>query len=519
MAVRGYRLGVDWSRQGTYAGTLEDVSSYVLDEPVLTVSYGRELSQADAEAASGRLAFALRNGDRTFSPENASSPIADKVLLGTPVQLQATNPATGAIRILSEGAIDVLDIDASAPAKDFNVEVLDAWGRPGAERLSTPVYSGLRTGAAIELVLDAIGWRGGRDIDPGATLIPWWWEEGTDAATAVSRLVRSEGPPAIAYVEGGVFTFRDRHHRLRRPESTTSQGLFTHLVPAGSVVDDFKVLKDSFGYNHGLANIANAVAFDVEQRVPGDLTEVWSTETPITLAAGEVRRIEVRATDPFINAVVPEGVDAQVAYGSVTAALSRTSGQSTIVTLTAGGVAAMVTRLALRAVPVAAQPAVTVSEEDAASIGRYGRRTWPGTVPWASVHDAWAIAQRIVAAYATARPVVSFRIANISGAYLTQILSRRISDRVTVRNDELGVDRDFIVERIGHRIVKLGVRHELELVCEVTDPVQPANVLTFDKVGAGFDDGAFGSGGIDNADQMFVFDKVGSGFDEGVFAS
>ncbi|WP_326564561.1 hypothetical protein [Micromonospora peucetia] len=521
MTVRGYRLGVDWSRRGTYAGTLEDVSSYVLDSPALTVSYGRDTSQASTDAGAGKLSFALRNDGRQFSPENSGSPIAGRVVPGTPAELTVTQASSGTIRTLFGGVIDDLDADPNAPAKDFTAECLDAWGRPGAEKLSTPVHSGLRTGDAINVVLDLIGWRGGRDVDPGATVMPWWWEEGTDAATAVSRIVASEGPPAIAHVDGGTFVFRDRHHRLTRSASQTAQATFTHIVPAGSgPAGDFKVLRGSFGYQHGLKNIINAAAFEVAQRAPGPLSEVWSTDTPIVLAAGESLALDVQTSDPFVGAITPAaGTDYELAYGSVTVSLSRTSGQATTVTLTAGGVAAMLTRLAVRATPLTVARSVKVMEEDTSSIGTYGRQTWPGELPWASVHDARAIAQRIVATYATARPVVAFAIANISDDYLTQILARRISDRITVRNDELGLNRDFIIERITHTITKLGVIHQVEFACEVPEPSQPANVFTFGVAGKGFNQGAFGVNGIDNPASMFTFDVAGKGFNQGVFAS
>jgi hypothetical protein len=517
MTVRGYTLGVDWSRDGSFAGTLEDVSPYVLAE--VTTSYGRERTQTDGALGSGQLAFALRNNGRWFSPENATSPIAGKVLPGCRTRFDKLY--NGTLYTLFDGVLDDFSVDPSAAARDFTATALDAWGRPGAEKLSTPVHSGVRTGDAIGLILDAINWTGARDIDAGATLITYWWEEGTDAATAVQKLVDSEGPPAIAYVQGGTFVFRDRHHRLTRTASATSNGTFTHIVPAGTgPVGDHKILKDSFSYDHGLKHIANTATFSVDQREPGDTEEVWSTDTPITLAAGQVLPIEVQASDPFIGALLPVlDTDYTVAFGTVTVALSRTSGQSVLLTLTAGGTAAQVDRIGVRAVPLPVVRTVKISEEDTSSIGTYGRQTWGRELPWAGVYDASAIAQRIVASYATARPVVTFEIAGVSAASLTQILARRISDRITIRNDEVGLNRDFIIEGIAHTVIKLGAIHKVRFTCEVTDPVQAVNAFTFDVAGKGFDQGAFGVNGIDDAATMFRFDVAGQGFDQGKFSS
>lgn len=519
MSVRGYELLADWSRHGTYVNVLEDVTSYILDEPDVFVSYGRDQSRATSAATAGKLTFALNNLDRAFSPENTSSAIAGKVVPGTPVRLLQTHES--ATTTIFAGVLDELNVDPNAAAKTFTGDVLDLWGRLGAEVLSTPLYSGLRTGEAIGLILDAIGWTGDRDLDPGATFMPWWWEEGTDAATAVDKLVESEGPPAIAYVQGGTFIFRDRHHRTSRAASLTSQGTYTHAVPAGSgPVGSFKVLRNSFAYDHGLRHIVNSVTFIVDERLPGDVEEIWSTDTPITLAAGQVLPIEVEANNPFLNAVPPEvGVDwdADVA---ITVDLSRTSGQSTTLTVTATGGAAVITRLALRAVSVPVVRTVKVDEEDVSSIGMHTRQTWPkDRLPWANVYDARAVAERIVAVYATNRPTVTLSIANLDDDYMTQILARRISDRVTVINDEMGLDADFIVERITHTIRKLGGIHRLELGCQVADPVQPSNIFTFDVAGKGFNDGAFGVDGIDDPDTTLMFDIAGRGFNDGVFAS
>ena len=670
MTVRGYTLAVDWSRNGSFTGPLGDVSGYVLDQPELEISFGRERTQAAADTSAGKLTFALRNDERLFSPENASSPIVGKIAPGCRARFDKLH--NGTLYTLFDGVLDECEVDPAAPANDFTATVLDAWGRPNGETLSTPLYSGIRTGTAIELVLDAIGWTGGRDVDPGATVMPWWWEEGTDAATAVDKLVRSEGPPAIAYVQGGTFFFRDRHHRITDARSNTgaatiasydfeagvadynnangctitsttaqartgarsglmtvvgsppqayvrptvdigvnvgrqyratmwvysptattvlaaldwsnasgylsgsypsfavpattwtqltvsatapagatrtafgptltsptagtllylddvtfeqvdaTQGTFTHITPTGTgPTGDFKVLEDSFMYNHGLRHIANTVTFSVQQRAAGDLVEVWSTDTPIVLAAGESTAIEASAPDPFFNAVAPVAdVDYELQFGTVTVGLSRTSGQSALITLTAGGTPAQLNRLALRANPVPVVRTVKVSEEDASSIGAYGRQAWPVDAPWANVLDARSIAQRIVSTYATNRPVVQFKIDGVlSGSYLTQVLARQISDRITVRNDELGVNRDFIIERIAHAVSGLGTRHTVEFTCEVTDPLQPSNVFTFNVAGLGFDQGAFGAYGIDSATTMFRFDTAGQGFNQGTFAS
>jgi hypothetical protein len=531
VSVRGYRLAIDWSRHGTYANALEDVSGYVLDEPDVTVSYGRTEGRADAESVVGKMTFALRNDGRQFSPENTGSPIAGNVLPGATAELSYTHPSTGTITTLFSGPLDSFQVDPSAPARDFTAEALDAWGTPGTEKLSTAVYSGLRTGDLVGIVLDEIGWTGPRDIDPGATVVDYWWEDGASAAEAVQKLVQSEGPPAIAYVQGGTFVFRDRHHRLTRTASQTSQGTYTHVIPeASGPAGQLKILTNSFLYDHGLENIANNVTFEVGQRLPTDSAEVWSTPTPIVLAANETQTIIAQADDPFVNAQIPRPYtynsdgsigsgEYSLQYGSVTFSLARTSGQAVAITLVAGGTGAYLEDgLKLHATPLKVSRTIKVVEEDASSIGRYRRRTWPHPAPWVNVYDARAIAQRIIAIYATPRPSVTLSIVDLDDTYVQQIMGRVISDRVTIRNDEIGLNTDFLVEGITHTIRQFDV-HTLTLHCEIAEPAQPANILTFDVAGKGFNDGAFGITGIDAPATMFRFDVAGQGFNQGVFTT
>lgn len=424
---------------------------------------------------------------------------------------------TSTLRPMWAGVIEDINVDNDTAGRPVTFDCLDAWGRPGAENLSTPLYQGLRTGQAIGLVLDAIGWTGDRDLDPGATIMPWWWVEGDDAATAVEKIVNSEGPPSVAYVEGGTFVYRDRHHRVLRPDSTTVQA--TYAAPASAYPGSFTILK-GMGYDRGHKSVVNTAQFVVDVRQRGPQTQVWTSDAVYSVTDGDTLIVDVQASDPFFDAVPPEeGVDFQLNFGAVTTALSRTSGQSATVFVTAVGGDAQLSGLAVRASPVTVARAEKVYAEDPTSIATYGRKTWPKEAPWAGPDDASSIAQHVVARFATPQPTVTLTIANVNAAHTAQIMGRRMSDRIRVVHDGLGLDREFWVERVEHTIRKLGAIHRLTLGCQIAGPDQPDNVFTFNVVGAGFNDGVFGYAGINNASKMFVFDGVsGQRFDEGAFA-
>lgn len=531
MNVYGYALSVDWSQGGTYTGPLEDLSGngspasgYVLPGTI-TITWGRDVTgEVTLAAPSGRMSFSLRNDTRLFNTENTSSPIAGKVLPNRRAKYEVLHQDV--LYKLLDGVLDDTEAEGD-PAGEFTASVLDGWGRPGAAKLSTPLYRGIRTGDAINIILDAIGWTGPRDIDPGATVMPWWWEDGTDARTAVDKLVASEGAPAIAYVRGGTFTFHDRHHRLFDARSVTSQGTFTHTIPAGALPGDFKIEAGSFRYNHGAQRIINSATISTGIRTSQPLAEVWNSDDPIVIGAGVTTTIVCRSTAPFHLAATPTisapdgGGDIQVRTGAVTSAtLSRTSGQSTILSITCSA-DTVITRLAVRALPVTVTRTVLVTATDQSSIGTFGTQELPDELQpvWANQYDAQAIATRTVAIYATYRPTIEFSVAALDDTYLTEILQAAVSDRITVRNDARGINGDFVIERLAHRITDMGNIHRLVVTCQAVEPTQPANVLTFDVAGKGFNQGAFGVDGIDSAASVLRFDVAGQGFNQGRFGT
>lgn len=139
--------------------------------------------------------------------------------------------------------IDDFGVGADFANRNIGISLIDGLGIQDTT-LSTELYQTIRSGTAVGIVLDAIGWPAGkRDIDPGASFFRYWWEEGKDALQAIIDIVNSEGPPALVYITNDdVFTFRDRHHRLLRPASTTSQGTFwmptldCTVVPVGTQI-------------------------------------------------------------------------------------------------------------------------------------------------------------------------------------------------------------------------------------------------------------------------------------------
>lgn len=520
-----YTFAIDWDGDGAYTDPHDDVTEDVLDRGIET-TYGRDQFRQLAPPAIGSQSFSLCNVSRIYSPENSSSPLFGEV---EPARETKSEVVFGSTTYpLFRGRIDDFEIRADRGDRSVEFTMLDGLAVLAGVKLSTDLLTMRRTGEIIDYILDHVGWTAGRDIDLGATHVPWWWEEGTDAFDAVKDLVLSEGPPAIAYVApDGTFVFRDRHHRLLRDASTTPQARFSaELVDcAAPVVTGFS-FAEPFVYQHGWSDIINSVTINVDERGPDPgYSVVWSTDTPITITDGESVLVEAELSDPFYDVQFDESVD--VVYSGATSLGFgiQSSGGAVDIDITSSGDTAIVTYLQLRARSVPTLRTTKISQMDTESIDMYGERSYSGDAPWAGVHDAYAISSLILGYYARRRPTVQLRLCSEDPAHLAQILTRTISDRITIQHDELGLDGDFMVEQVSHTITRIngdqGPVHSVVLGCErALVDTGGVNVFTFDKTGAGFDQGVFGTQGIDDPTQIFIFDDATQGqFDLGRFAT
>lgn len=523
----GYAMAIDWDGDGVYTDPYDDVTEDVLDRGI-EITYGRDQSRQLSPPAIGRQAYSLCNVSRMYSPENPDSPLAGN--LSPARNVKSTVTLDGTTHALFTGRIDDFEIHADRGDRSVEFTMLDGLALLEGKKLSTELLVARRTGEIINYILDQVGWTAPRDIDVGATHVPWWFVEDGDAFDAVTDLVQSEGPPSLAYVApDGTFTFRDRHHRLTSTASTESQAVFAaEAVSCDAPAVTGLSYTDPFVYQHGWRDIVNSVTFAVDERVPDpDYTVVWSTDVPFSVAAGETVTVDVQATEPFMDAQNLTLSD--VTWNTsvqLLAYFDRRSGQSLKINLVASGGTAIVTYMQLRARSVPVGRTIKVSQQDTASISAHGEKTYPNEAPWASVQDAYAISSLILGYYANRRPTVQMRVTSQDADHLAQILSRTLSDRITIRNGELGLDGDFFVEQVSHTIRRINPEgqppvHSVVLGCErALIDVDAINTFTFDVAGAGFDDGVFGTQGIDDATQIFIFDDPTQGqFDLGRFAT
>lgn len=498
---------------------LPDATAVIQNDIVsaVTFTYGRDQNRQLTPAKLGTGGFTLTNKDRVYSPEYAAGPLFGTLDAARPVRGQVVY--NGVPYNLFAGYLNDYNVTATRQQRDVAFTVQDALSLVQQTPVSTGLYLGIRTGAAINVILDAVGWKGARDIDPGSTIMPYWWLNNVNAPAAIDDLVLSEGAPAVAYAApDGTFVFRDRAHRVLRSQSTSVQasystgqlGVCASPAPSGLSIAE----SPAFTYSHGWRDIVNSVTFQVTQRAPNPApTAVWSSPAPLSLALGQSVTISASGSDPFYNAITPvAGVDyIKTGSGTVQVTLNRTSGQTVLITYLAVGGSVVLNKLQLRATAWPVAQTVTVAQTDSTSISQHGQQNYPQQCPWAGAEDAYAIAEVILLRYAQRRPIVEFTLAASDPIHYVTSLNRQLSDLVNVENDELGINAPYFVEHIAHNIQRMNNAgqppvHSVTLSCEAQINVLSAPAFTFDQRGAGFDNGAFSPLAADSPSNVWIWD-------------
>lgn len=535
-----YSFAIDWNGDGSFTassdmlmlalmgtGGVDEATQDLISD--VSITYGRDQDRQLNPASVGSAAFTLINVDRKYSPEWTASVFYGNLEPARAMRGQVT--WGGTVFPLFSGRIDDFNVKADMDDRSVDLTFLDAMNDLSRINLSTGVYQAMRTGDLINAILDEVGWTAGRDLDLGATIVKYWWAEGTDALSAIQDLVKSEGAPAVAYVApDGTFVFHDRHHRIQSSRSVSSQATFAEppvfdcTAPADLGAYHFT---PPFSYAHGWRDIVNSVSFEVQERTAdNDFTAIWNTEDQVTLSSGQSDTIEISTSDPFLDAIVPvSGTDyIKSGAGTEQITLSRTSGTTIKVSILAVGGSVTLQNLQVRARTIPVQRNIKVHREDTGSISVHGERAYPDDAPWANANDADAIAGAILLRYSERRPTVQLRVVTQDPTHFLQIVNRTIGDRIHIRNDEMGLDDDFFVERVTHLIQRINQSghapvHSVVFGCEKA-ALQSANPFRFDVRGAGFDQGIFDPIQGDSPFTTFTFDDPVTGvFDFGVYGT
>lgn len=464
---------IDWSANDVFTDANEDVTA---DVQAIRWTMGRRAPFGMAQPSSCELVLA--NDDKLYSPENASGALFGNLKPGRRVRIRTTAP--GGTKVQFIGKIDDIIIEPTLDRRLARINCLDDLAFAAREtgeiytRLTadTPLLEpdgngeGPFTGEAIDAVLDEIGWAtggGNRAVDVGISEMGVYWASGIDGLAAIAQLTSEEaGFPYVDKAEGlpgfPTFIFEDRAHRYKG-DHLISQATYTDDPTGALRYENF----DPYGL--GIQNVFNRARATARPRKTAGTLQLGKLGSTPALAPGESRvfiitwnnpAAAVSGTTMVANSKVDgTGDDLTSQVTKVNGTAKATRWPITLTNDTDPLRTAFITTLqGGLAVREQDGQGTELEVEDTASQGDYGVRRFGAEPQYiGKTLNARDWAGYVVGAFKDPIPMLRLSFSPYDDTILTEMLSRKLSDRVTVVNGELGLDDDFFIEKIDYQWV------------------------------------------------------------------
>jgi len=452
----GYFVEVDWDNDGVFTEAYDCIT---YDVKFIGFSRGKDDEQGKAQT--GNATITVNNSDKKYSPEYTSSDLYGNLLPKRPIQVYYS--ASGTDYPLFYGFIEEIIPHPHWEEKDCIITAMDGLDFLARHDLDTALYTDELTGTIHGYILDSAGWSSTmRTLDVGQDTVPFWYSSGVKARFAQNEIDDSE--LGFSFVDGsGYYNFEDRHHRFTATHQT-SQATF----------DDTMV---NLPYNYNPRHIYNEVVVTV---TPWDLqseAELWRLDETPSTPAGETRTwwgdasvsgqsvfvaawvTPVSTTDYTANSESGGGGDDET--GNITITTSKFAKTIKLAITNDASHLVYITLLKARGTYYDSLTKVTRKAEDSTSQTAYQKRTLRVDGKYMTDADlAQDYVDFAIARYKDPQPEVGMEIMNKNSTLLTQLLSREISDRITVTNAELGMSKDFFFDWMGHEISMSGKYHQ-----------------------------------------------------------
>ena len=340
---------------------------------------------------------------------------------------------------------------------------------------------------AINVVLDAaLIPEGDRDINNGVATIPRWWSPRQSALEALREIEHTE-PGFIRELSDGRIRFENRNHRAqglgRISRATFADTTGTGYLPYRNITAQDPI-KD----------VANEVRIPIRKYTVENEAVLWQSEdVPRRIRTGKEDRdgatpnidgVAIEWTTNVVNGVhhliaTTDYLGNSQADGNgtdltsslvVTAELNTTTPPQPglydtsmdIRIQNTGTQDVWLRKLQARGKVVQDDGESTVPDYDIDSINDYGKRLYRFPASFMTDReDARDFATVLLAQTKDAHPKISMTInANLSDEVLVNVISREVSDRVTVIGmgpSHLGLNQDMYIETIQHDITAPGI--------------------------------------------------------------
>lgn len=456
MSIATYSVCVDWDNNGDFVGAFDDITSDVLHNS-LYWRRGKSLELDKCEP--GTCEFMVKNADNKYNSENAGSDLAGNLLPRRPVRVQAV--FDGNTYPLFYGYISEINPHPHPDEQYAYIRAIDGLDYLARAEISTSLELGIGTGAAVTKILDAASWPAGlRTIDTGQDAIPFAYWQSVKARFALDEVEESE--VGLVYVDGsGKLVFEDRHHRMKH----TTSGTFTNAMMNAL-------------YSITAEDVRNRATAKITPWTLGSTAVFWTLErtgadSPL-VAAGESVTYWADA-DYFLNDITNPGATTDYTMNtasdgsgtSLTASFTVTPTKFAqtckLVIANGADVPGYITFLQVRGDEYAPDETITLRADDATSQTAYQLRILNID---AKLMDDPAqgqdYANYLVSRWKDPQPRIQMSLANASDAQLVQILSREISDMITVTAARLSMTtEDFYINSMEHSVEQGGNIHRV----------------------------------------------------------
>lgn len=223
------KVYVDWSDNGNFAQSYEDVSAYVL--PGLSWSRGR--SEINQDFGAGSATITLRNGTGIFTPFNSSSPIYGQMIPGRQIKVEAVhNSVTYPVIYGRLASISQSEDGAFEPTVTLTLE--EEFGRMSMSRYNS--RESFLTGGSVDDILRIVLFDYGgitlvTVLDVATQTIDTFWNPpGGSYLDAAKSAAKQELGGYYFIQRDGKHRFGNREARSREPLHATWTGAYAHAL-------------------------------------------------------------------------------------------------------------------------------------------------------------------------------------------------------------------------------------------------------------------------------------------------
>ncbi len=452
--VPDYYVLVDWNNDGDFTDTYDDISA-----DVTSIRYSRGKSDELGKAEVGNLTLTLNNASGKYTPSYSAGVLYGSLLPKRPIKVTwGTSTGYG----LFYGFIEEIIPHPHLSQQDCVITAVDGIDFLSRHDSATALYKSVATGTLHGYILDDAGWSASmRTLDTGQDTVPYWYNQDVKTRFAQEELDKSE--QGFSYINGaGYFVFEDRFHRSTATHQT-SQSTFTNTM-AGITYslnpkNIYNIIKATFT-PWSLQAEAELWRLRETPSIPAGETLTWWGEAEVSDQSVFVDAwvTPVATTDYTANSASGGGGDDETANISIattkfakTIKLAITNNAPHLV---------YVTLLKARGTYYDNQTKVTRKAEDTTSQTAYQKRTLELDAKYQNSADtAQGFCDYAIGKYKNPRAELSVTLQSQDVTTLLQILTREISDRITITNTLLGISADYFIDYMDHEVSDRGMMH------------------------------------------------------------